>query len=287
MRAWETANARSETEENVRECTQGVRCDCRGRRGGAGSSLLAPGVRAARRPSGQPVPDRGRPSPAASPAAAQAAPARPKPRLRHLRLRDARHGLPDGQNDPNWFDVLRPTKLPAFENEFGEDGHFFAGVRQTRFGVKGFTPTDVGRAQDHVRVRAVRRRRRRGPDDVPPAPRLRRARPVRRRPDLEPVHGHRRVPELDRVLGAERDGVLPQRPAALDADPGRRLARSRSRSSGRAPAPTRATTPAASSSQDVRARFPLPDLSAEYRHGGRLGLRRARRHPARRSSGTT
>ena len=49
-----------------------------------------------------------------------------------------------GQNDPNWFDVLRPTKLPAYENEFGEDGHFFAGVRQSRLGVKGFIPTDVG-----------------------------------------------------------------------------------------------------------------------------------------------
>ena len=35
-------------------------------------------------------------------------------------------------------------KLPAFENEFGEDGHFFAGVRQSRFGAKGFIPTDMG-----------------------------------------------------------------------------------------------------------------------------------------------
>jgi hypothetical protein len=48
------------------------------------------------------------------------------------------------QNDPNWFDVLRPTKLPSFENEFGADGHFFAGVRQTRFGVKTSTPTSLG-----------------------------------------------------------------------------------------------------------------------------------------------
>ena len=48
------------------------------------------------------------------------------------------------QNDPNWFDVVRPTKLPAFKNEFGKDGHFFAGVRQSRFGVKGNTPTPLG-----------------------------------------------------------------------------------------------------------------------------------------------
>jgi hypothetical protein len=48
------------------------------------------------------------------------------------------------QNDPNWFDVVRPTKLPAFEDEFGEDGRWFAGVRQSRLGVKGYVPTDLG-----------------------------------------------------------------------------------------------------------------------------------------------
>jgi len=53
-------------------------------------------------------------------------------------------GYEAGQTDPNWFDVLRPTKLPAYPNEYGEDGHYFAGVRQSRLGVKGFIPTDVG-----------------------------------------------------------------------------------------------------------------------------------------------
>jgi outer membrane DcaP-like protein len=53
-------------------------------------------------------------------------------------------GYQAGQNDPNWFDVLRPTKLPAFKNEFGKDGRWFAGVRQSRFGVKGNTPTPIG-----------------------------------------------------------------------------------------------------------------------------------------------
>jgi len=47
-------------------------------------------------------------------------------------------------NDPNWFDVVRPTKLPAFEGQFGEDHHFYSGVRQSRFGVKSFTPTALG-----------------------------------------------------------------------------------------------------------------------------------------------
>jgi hypothetical protein len=53
-------------------------------------------------------------------------------------------GYQTKQNDPAWFDVLRPTKLPSFENEFGEDGRFFAGVRQSRLGVKSTTPTDMG-----------------------------------------------------------------------------------------------------------------------------------------------
>lgn len=47
-------------------------------------------------------------------------------------------------NNPDWFDVVRPTKLPAFEGEFGEDGHFYGSVRQTRFGMKANFPTHLG-----------------------------------------------------------------------------------------------------------------------------------------------
>jgi len=53
-------------------------------------------------------------------------------------------GYQTKQNDPLWFDVLRPTKLPSAEKQFGEDGRWFMGVRQSRFGVKSFTPTDLG-----------------------------------------------------------------------------------------------------------------------------------------------
>lgn len=49
------------------------------------------------------------------------------------------------QVDPDWYDVLRPTKLPSFEDEFGADGNFYASVRQSRFGVKGFFPTANGK----------------------------------------------------------------------------------------------------------------------------------------------
>ncbi len=49
-----------------------------------------------------------------------------------------------GQIDPNWFDVMRPTKLPASFNEFGPSGNVFFSVRQTRFGVKSNYPTSHG-----------------------------------------------------------------------------------------------------------------------------------------------
>ena len=48
------------------------------------------------------------------------------------------------QNDPNWFDVIRPTKLPAFPNQFAPNGKVFYGVRQSRLGVKSTTPTKYG-----------------------------------------------------------------------------------------------------------------------------------------------
>ena len=48
------------------------------------------------------------------------------------------------QNDPNWFDVIRPTKLPAFRDQFDPDGKVYYGVRQSRLGVKSSTPTKYG-----------------------------------------------------------------------------------------------------------------------------------------------
>lgn len=46
--------------------------------------------------------------------------------------------------DPAWEDVLRPTKLPAFANEFGKGGRTFESVRQSRFGVAAKTETSAG-----------------------------------------------------------------------------------------------------------------------------------------------
>jgi len=67
-----------------------------------------------------------------------------KPRLDIYGFAMLDMGYQAKQNDPSWFDVVRPTKLPAFENQFAPDGKWFASVRQSRFGVKSFVPTDLG-----------------------------------------------------------------------------------------------------------------------------------------------
>ena len=66
----------------------------------------------------------------------------PRFRLYGFVMTDA--GYQSGQSDPDWFDVVRPTKLPSFENEFGSDGNTYFSVRQTRFGVQSWLPTDIG-----------------------------------------------------------------------------------------------------------------------------------------------
>ncbi len=53
-------------------------------------------------------------------------------------------GYDVNQINPDWYDVLRPTKLPTYKNQYGTDGNTYFSARQTRFGVKSFTPTDMG-----------------------------------------------------------------------------------------------------------------------------------------------
>jgi outer membrane DcaP-like protein len=107
--------------------------------------LVAPPLARAGSADGQPDPGPA-PSPTPAPAATQAAAAaaEAKPRLDIYGFAMLDMGYQTKQNDPNWFDVVRPTRLPAYANQFGADGHFFAGVRQSRLGVKGFIPTDAG-----------------------------------------------------------------------------------------------------------------------------------------------
>lgn len=48
------------------------------------------------------------------------------------------------QIDPDWFDTMRVTKLPSVADQFGKDNRNFASVRQSRLGVKTSTPTELG-----------------------------------------------------------------------------------------------------------------------------------------------
>jgi hypothetical protein len=48
------------------------------------------------------------------------------------------------QNNPDWYDVDRPSRLPKVAHEFGNDGHFYLSPRQSRFGAKAMLPTPNG-----------------------------------------------------------------------------------------------------------------------------------------------
>jgi len=49
------------------------------------------------------------------------------------------------QINPAYYDAMRPTRLPAYENEFGTDGNVYFSARQTRFGVKAESETKFGK----------------------------------------------------------------------------------------------------------------------------------------------
>jgi hypothetical protein len=45
------------------------------------------------------------------------------------------------QSNPDWFDTNRPSRLPAFDDQFGRDGRAWISARQSRLGVKAAIPT--------------------------------------------------------------------------------------------------------------------------------------------------
>jgi hypothetical protein len=106
----------------------------------------APGQEAATQAAALPVADASAQAAATSPpdAAAQAAAVVTKPEVSIYGAAMLDMGYQAEQNNPDWFDVLRPTKLPSFKHEFGKDGRNFAGFRQSRMGVKTTTPTTLG-----------------------------------------------------------------------------------------------------------------------------------------------
>src|SRR4051812_38106314 len=46
--------------------------------------------------------------------------------------------------NPDWYDVMRPTKLPSYKGEFAPSGSTYFSVRQTRLGVRSSTSTPLG-----------------------------------------------------------------------------------------------------------------------------------------------
>jgi hypothetical protein len=75
-------------------------------------------------------------------ASAQAADAKPSFEIYGFAMLDIGHDFK--QIHPAWTDTMRVTRLPSFEDEFGRDHNTFAGVRQSRLGVRSATPTPIG-----------------------------------------------------------------------------------------------------------------------------------------------
>jgi len=48
------------------------------------------------------------------------------------------------QIHPDWYDVVRVTKLPSYDGEYGTDGNTYFSVRQTRLGFKNYFDTPLG-----------------------------------------------------------------------------------------------------------------------------------------------
>ncbi len=161
-----------------------------------------------------PAPTAPAPAPAQAPAGAK-----PTFEIYGFAMLDIGHDFK--QINPNWSDTMRVTKLPSVADQFGHDNSTFAGVRQSRLGVRSSTPTALGELKTTFEFELFGT----GVDEGQTTFRLRHAYgelgAFGAGQDLEPVHGPGRLPELARVLGPHRDGLLPQRAGPLDADQGR------------------------------------------------------------------
>ena len=81
-----------------------------------------------------------------APSTAQAQPAAaegPRMDVYGFAMLDMGPQLQDNRPQLVRHDAHQPA-CPSFDQEFGEDGSTFAGVRQTRLGVRGFVPTSMG-----------------------------------------------------------------------------------------------------------------------------------------------
>ena len=89
------------------------------------------------------VPSRARPQRAGAAASAAGSAGRQSRRCEIYGFGQADAIVDFKQNNPDWFDVNRPSQAARRStNQFGHDGHFYLSARQSRFGVKGTLPTD-------------------------------------------------------------------------------------------------------------------------------------------------
>ena len=137
------------------------------------------------------------------------------------------------QINPNWTDTLRVTRLPSFEDQFGRDHNTFAGVRQSRLGVRSSTPTALGELKTQFEFELFGT----GVDEGQTTFRLRHAYgelgAFGAGQTWSPFMDPDVFPNSLEYLGAHRNGVLPQRAGALDAGQGRPQPDARARTSGR------------------------------------------------------
>ena len=142
----------------------------------------------------------------------------PKPRLDIYGFAMLDFGYNFTSINPNWFDTMRVTRLPKFDEEFGKDGSVFAGVRQSRLGVKGFTPTKLGELQTTFEFELFGT----GVDEGQTTFRLRHAYGELGRfgagQTWSPFSDTDVFPNSVEYLWTNRDCLVPQRPASLHGD---------------------------------------------------------------------
>ena len=126
-------------------------------------------------------------------------------------------GYDFGQINPNWYDVIRPTKLPSFTNQYAPSGNVYASVRQTRFGVKSSSPTKLGDLNTVFEFELFGT----GVDAGQTTFRLRHAYgelgPIGAGQTWSPFMDIGVFPNTVEYWGPQRHGLLPQRAGALDA----------------------------------------------------------------------
>ncbi len=180
------------------------------------------------------------------------------------------------QIDPNWFDTLRVTKLPSFEKQFGEDNSTFAGVRQSRLGVRSSTSTSIGDLKTIFEFELFGT----GVDEGQTTFRLRHAwgelGEFGAGQYWSPFTDPDVFPNSLEYWGPT--GMVLFRNVQVRWTPiSDEHSTSWSRSSGRVPAATRGVYADRIELQNIKARFPLPDFSAAYQATMKVGLRAPRR----------